>query len=215
MDNTNFPTKIILQEEADILRHDFRKTVQKVQAAFLELRSDTDFLMPDWQCLSTQYVVDYFKPFLDSLKSDITLDDAQRQKLIIKWQRKKASAVSKAATITNGIGKTPQLKWQLDEKVKLPVPTASIDNVADKMAMHDVPTQAACHWGKLQKVVEAYKDLRLFEDSNKIARKPLQWLFRQTQDTFASQWVSKGFEQSEAPDSATATRWEIINKSIF
>lgn len=212
---TDFPKTIILPDEASAKRHELRTIVQKVQTAFLALRDDPDFVMPEWGQLTPQYSRNYYRPFLSSIDRDLTIDEVQRKRLRNKWERIQAQTTTRINHVLNGIEATPQLKWQWDDNVKLPVPTASIDTVADQMTTHNVPSRAAYHWALLQKVVEAYKEMRYFEEKNHIGKKHLQWLFRHTPTTFAEQWASGFFEQAEAPDQATADRWRIMNQTIF
>lgn len=215
MDNVSFPSQILLPQEADDKRHELRATVQKVQAAYFSLRDDPDFVMPEWGQLTPQYSRNYYAPFLASIDHNLTIDEVQRKRLRNKWERIQAQTTTKINQICNGIESTPQLQWRWDDNVKLPVPTASIDKVADMMATKELDPKAAAHWALLQKVVEAYKDLRQFEESNKVGKKPLQWLFKLSMTAFAEQWASGCFERPEAPDEATAERWRIINQSIF
>lgn len=214
MDNV-FPSQIILPEEADNKRHELRLIVQKVQAAYLSLRDDVDFTLPDFEQLTADYGREYYRPFVEAIAHDITIDDATRERLRQKWTRIQAATVGKINQINNLISSTPQLQWKFNDTIKLPTPTASIDKVADMMATKKLDPKAAAHWALLQKVVEAYKDLRQFEESNKVGKKPLQWLFKLTMTAFAEQWASGCFERPEAPDEATAERWRIINQSIF
>ena len=125
---TDFPKTIILPDEAEDKRRELRSTVQRVQAAYLSLKEDNDFVLPDdWRKLSAEYSKNYYAPFLSSIDRDITIDDLTRKKLRNKWDRIQAKTTSKINVIVNGISSTPQLRWEWDDKVMLPVPAAPIE----------------------------------------------------------------------------------------
>lgn len=214
MDN-KLPTKVILPQEAENKRHELRAVVQRVQTAFLSLKNDSDFTMPDWQSLSAEYVINYFSPLLDSIKRSVTIDNSQKQKLLEQWERKKKTTLQKTSIILNLISSSSQLEWKFDSKVFMPVPSRNIDEVANEMATVEIDNKAQKHWHLLLIVVDAYKTLRSYEQENHIGKKPLEWLFRLTNERFAEEWAARHFDVPEAPDQVTAERWRILQKNIF
>lgn len=216
MEDKEFPDKIIVSKELEAARFRLRRLIQNVQAAYLSLRDDPDFMLPSTlEELTPDYSREYYRPFQTALDKDITLEPEQRQKLKNRWGRIQAATTSKVNIVHDGMAETPYLKWVYDEQLRLPTPTASVESVAELLSTFDVPQGAKEHWEALKKVVQSYKDLRKFEEENNIAKKPLQWLFRLSQQSFIEEWSSGGFSKPEAPDVTTAERWKLINKGIF
>lgn len=216
MEDKEFPEKIIVSKELEAARFRLRRLIQNVQAAYLSLRDDPDFMLPSTlEELTPDYSREYYRPFQAALDKDITLEPEQRQKLKNRWGRIQAATTSKINIVHDGIAETPYLRWVHDEQLRLPTPTASVEEVAEMLATFDVPQGAKEHWQKLQKVVQAYGDLRKYEESHDIAKKPLQWLFRLSVQTFIEEWASSGFSKPEAPDATTAERWKLLAKGIF
>jgi hypothetical protein len=216
MEDKEFPDKIIVSKEAETARFKLRRLIGNVQSSFLSLRDDSDFtLPPSLEQLTPDYSRRYYAPFQDAIDHDITLDEEQRRKLKNRWARIQAATTTKVNVVHDGIAETPYLRWVYDEQLRLPTPTASVESVAEMLATFPVPQGAKEHWEALKKVVQSYKDLRKFEEENNIAKKPLQWLFRLSQQSFIEEWSSGGFSKPEAPDVTTAERWKLINKGIF
>ncbi len=216
MEDKEFPRKIVVSKEAETARFKLRRLIQNVQSSYLSLRNDPDFtLPPSLEELTANYSRQYFRPFQQAIDKDITLEPEQRQKLKNRWGRIQAATTSKVNIVHDGMAETPYLNWVYDEQLRLPTPTVPVEEMAKCLSTFDVPQGAKEHWEALQKVVEAYKDLRKFEEENDIAKKPLQWLFRLSQQTFIEEWAGGGFSKPEAPDATTAERWKLLAKGIF
>lgn len=216
MEDKEFPSKIVVSKELETARFKLRRLIQNVQSSYLSLRDDPDFqLPPSLEELTPDFSRRFYAPFQAALDKDITLEPEQRQKLKNRWGRIQAATTAKVNVVHDGIAETPYLNWTFDERLQLPVPTATVEEVAVMLSTFNVPDGAKEHWEALQKVVEAYGDLRRFEESHDIAKKPLQWLFRLSQQTFIEEWASGGFSKPEAPDATTAERWKLLAKGIF
>ena len=192
MEEKEFPKTIIMPEEADTNRHSLRVMVQKVQAAFLALKEDTEFtLPPKFEELTPEYVRQFYKPKLERIESDILLDgdDEKRHKLEIRWRRKWANTSAKVNVIRSGIESTPILKWRYDEALQMPTPTANIDGVSDKLASRNVPPLAHDHWMLVHAIATGVRGLRAWERAHGIVKQPLSLLTSWDEQEMARRWV--------------------------
>lgn len=215
MEEKTFPKRIVLEDECDQIRHDLRVTVQRVQSAYLALKNDPDFTLPSsFDALTADYSREYYRPFMEAISKDFTLDEDQRRKLKNRWGRIQADTTHKVNIVCDGIKSTNLLNWKFDEAMQMPVPTASIDEVAEKMATHDVPSLACEHWQLVQVISSAIRDLREWERSNNIRKQPLQNLVSWDERQFARQWV-RGLAINPDEEERVKVLREAHEKHIF
>lgn len=215
MEDDRFPKRIILEDEADNIRHDLRVKVQRIQSAYMELRDNPDFSLPSTlEQLNADYCHAFYKPFLDSITKDFTLDDEQRRKLKNRWGRIQAKATSKANVVCDGIKATKLLEWHFDDAIRLPIPTARIDDVAEQMASHDVPSMAREHWLLVKVISSAITELREWERKHGILKQPLRNLTQWNEREFVTQWV-RGMTINPDEDERTRTVRTAQEKHIF
>lgn len=217
MDNIkDFPKKIVVPVEADHWRHELRLTIQKVQSAYLQLKEDDDFVLPSrFEDLTSNYSRTFYQRYIQHIKEDFTLEDEQRKKLLDRWTYYQRQTTGRVNTIVNGISSTAALQWQFDTKIKMPVPGASVDVVANMLAERSLDPKAAIHYELIQRAAEAYLNLREWEASHDVARKPFSWLIRCPMQILAEEWAAGCFTLATAPDAITAEKWKIVQQNIF
>lgn len=217
MDNIkDFPKSVVVPVEADNLRHELRLTIQRVQGAYLQLKEDGNFVLPErFEDLTADYSRTFYQPFIQRIKEDFTLEDGRRKELLNRWTQYQRKTTERINTIVSGIMATAALKWQYDEKIMMPIPTASVDAVASELAKRTIDPKAAIHYELIQRAAKAYHDLREWEEMHNVARKPFPWLIRCPMLRLAEEWAAGSFTMAEAPDAATAARWKIVQQNIF
>lgn len=217
---TDFPSKVVVttEYEANLLK--IRGKVQAVQEAFLALRDSTDFKMPKTLAeLTPDYVNEYYQPYIDHIKNDVTFEDtpddkAKRNRLLNAWYRKRSQAIRYATTFYNAMHNA-DLRLQYDHTIQCIVPSTRLADLAAKMSEKEIPEEASEHWQKIQSIAESVRELREWEHQRNIAKKPLQSLCAMTIERFCQEWASGGFNAPQGADANTMARWHMLQKSIF
>lgn len=215
MKEKEFPKTIVMPEEADANRHNIRVLIQRVQSAYLDLKNNPEFSMPaSLEKLTVEYVHEFFRPTMERIENDPLLEPEQRAKLRMRRGRIQAAVTTKVNIICTGMKSTPQLKWVFDEAIQMPVPTAPIDEVADKMARCEVPHLASDHWLLVQVIASAIKELRAWEKKNRIVKQPLNTLTAWDEQEFARRWAQGMTTNPEEEERTRAIR-EARERLIF
>ena len=221
MDKDEFPEMVVLPHEFESKASELRQRIRAAQDAFMALRDDSDFSMPQSLAqLTPDYVRDYFRPLIAAIDNDHTFEDtpednAKRHRLKTKWQRKQAQATARVNNIIGTMEATPQLKWRYDQMTRCITPSAKIDDVAAAMVVRPFPPIGADHWTVVQLVKSTIEGLRRWEKENGIAKKPVQTLFTMSKEAFAQEWAAGGFYPPQTDDATLLERWDIMQQHIF
>lgn len=125
------------------------------------------------------------------VKSDKSLTADERESRLAPWRAIKAKAeraVNKIAFIINDL---QPLEWFPDEDGKnYHLDPNQVEQVAEQKATKPVPTLAEEHWRLIIAMRSAVKQLRDFEQENKVKDIPLSFFARMDEQRIFSEWVS-------------------------
>ena len=93
----------------------------------------------------------------------------------------------------------PELHWQRNSDGLFYAPAGQIEKIADKRGLVEVPQLAQEHWAKVQAVLTAVSDLRLWEHEHQLSHRRLAVLAGMREVQYYSDYINGLFDSDLGP----------------
>lgn len=179
--------EIVFDQERREFSREFREDEKRVQQAFAALRQITELqpLPLDLRSITTSWLSAIIKQKTALIMADKSLTEYERQNRLKAWRDVQGNAQPHVAAIERNTHKHPEAVWQLGED-GAPMLTNG-EQLAAKMATHEIPDECHTHWHLITLCREAEKELRQWERQKNV--KPVPNVATITEEAVAYNWV--------------------------